>query len=263
LLIIVYFSFHTNPPIEEKKTNKIAISFLVKAGNSQSASKVVEKIEAPVEPKSPKKVIPPAEAKKEPKKPKEVKKKQVKKEVKKSNPKEKKNNNKPDKTNKIKEKKEKNKTPPKEVKPKDFDLTQDEYFEEVEDDNPLEEDPDPYFFTENTLESLDLLVREKFNIHSQIKRCYKKILDQEGAKSNAEVYAQIAISKEGFIDFDRVVILDFYRYSDPLEVEFHNSVDIVIKSLKFCNPIRNLPIDKYDAWREIDLKFDVSGQEEI
>ena len=146
-------------------------------------------------------------------------------------------------------------------------LDQDKTTEELLADDSQEEDDkdeedidegeiDQYSFTENTIESLNLLAREKFNIQNQIKRCYKKAIDQSGIKNKTVINAHIIIAKDGFIDLSAVTIKDFYRYENPKEVGFRQAVDIVKQSLKFCSPIRNLPQDKYEVWKEIDLQFE-------
>ena len=295
LILLVYFSFNFSPPPEVEKTSKIAISFVVKAGNSDTANQAIKPIQtlAPAQttkeeivpevkpiPKTPeakpiqKKSKPKPQPKKPLPKPKTVAKKdQTKVDPKKSKPKEKdaktqankikEPNKKPDakqepekpkeeeKKSEVKEKIKKDQ-PDKKEKADDKPAPEEEKDDEDVDESELSQ----YSFTENTIESLDLLAREKFNIQSQIKRCYKKALDQSGSKNKTVVNAHIVVAKDGFIDLSEVIIKDFQKYDDPQETDFHQAVDVVKQSLKLCSPIRNLPQDKYDIWKEIDLQFD-------
>jgi hypothetical protein len=34
-------------------------------------------------------------------------------------------------------------------------------------------------------------------------------------------------------------------------------IDNIKRALDLCSPLRNLPIEKYDSWKEIILQFDV------
>jgi hypothetical protein len=131
---------------------------------------------------------------------------------------------------------------------------------ETEDEDAQDEEESPesqYSFTENSIESLDLLVREKFNIQTQIKRCYKKAL-QENGEDSMLINAHIFIAQDGFIDLDVVVFkIPPEKVKNGVEDEdFVKAKETVKKALKFCSPLRNLPQDKYDIWKEIDLQFD-------
>ncbi|MFT5703924.1 MAG: outer membrane biosynthesis protein TonB [Rickettsiales bacterium] len=286
VLILVYFSFNLAEPIKEEKTSKVAISFVVKAGNSDNSNQAISKVQTPIiqTPKleAPKEMIPEivADQKKPKEKPKSKdkssKKDQAKSEPKKSKPKDltpkpepktepkkiepKKIEPKKPEPKKIEEDKPKEKKPKEEAK-----LETKSEIENVDDENKdldLDESEDgtknqepEQSFTQNSIESLNLLAREKINIQSQMKRCYRKILDQMEIENIATINVHIFIEEDGYIDPKKVVIKDFHKYSDPKEEEFRNAVDVVKKSLKLCSPIRNLPQDKYDIWKEIDLEF--------
>ncbi len=126
-----------------------------------------------------------------------------------------------------------------------------------EDESEEETADEQYSFTENSIESLDLLGREKFNIQTQIKRCYKKATGENG-DNKVVTNAHIFVAKDGFIDLDVVV---FKNVPDQMKngvesEDLRKAKETVKKALKFCSPIRNLPQDKYDICKEIDLQFD-------
>ena len=107
----------------------------------------------------------------------------------------------------------------------------------------------------NNIESLDLSAREKFNIQSQLKRCYKRAISESGYSSEIQVIIKIEISQEGYIDSNLENIIDQKRYTDPKDAKYKISIDNTRRSLELCSPIRNLPLDKYDIWKEIMLDF--------
>jgi hypothetical protein len=297
LILLIYFSFNPTPPqIEIDKTLKVAVSFVTQAGNSSSDNSPTQQPPLPTIPTEmpkplppevkPKKAHPITKSKKSKPKPKKldvVKKSKPKQEEKKFKPKEdevKSSDSKikePNKKDDAKQDKEKSKLEEKKPEIKE-EIKKDEKVEseKVEsekdksdsktDDNVKEDDIDDeenaqesqYSFTENSIENLDLLFREKFNIQTQIKRCYKKALEESGKNNTSVINAHIFISKDGFIDLDVVVFkIPPEKIKNGIEdADFTKSKETVKKALKFCSPLRNLPMDKYDIWKEIDLQFD-------
>jgi hypothetical protein len=120
----------------------------------------------------------------------------------------------------------------------------------------IEEDSSQDYVGARDLQTIDLSTREKFNIQSQIKRCYRKAIGETENDSKVTINIHVVIDKDGSIDLDSASIKDYEKYNDPKEVDFHIAVDNVRRALSFCSPLRNLPSDKYDVWREVDLRFD-------
>jgi hypothetical protein len=143
-----------------------------------------------------------------------------------------------------------------ELEPKPKEIAKEEEKEESQDIEDNNEDSSQNTIGSKDLQTIDLSTREKFNIQSQIKRCYRKAIEDAEADSKVPVNIHIVIDKDGSIDFDSAVIVDFEKYNDPKEVDFHIAVDNVKQALSFCSPLRNLPSDKYDVWKEVDLRFD-------
>ncbi len=106
----------------------------------------------------------------------------------------------------------------------------------------------------NNLESIDLSAREKFNIQSQLKRCYKKILDSNKNRSEFVILIKAKITKDGYITSDLDSLVDDERYDS--DSGYKSAIDNVNKTIAFCSPLRNLPLDKYDVWKEVVLEFD-------
>jgi len=273
LIIAVYSSFSFNSPIEIDKTTTVAINFVNKATeNSNNKNAILQVAQgskspvlAPLNPISKKKA---SLIKKVEPKPKKSKPKQKQK----SKSIEKKLEVEPkivaDKALELKKNdviKPEEKEP--DIKKEEIkkELEEKEVELETEDDTEDQEDENQYSFTENDIESLDLLVREKFNIQNQIKRCYQNALKEEG-DNKMTINVHIFIAQDGFIDLDSIIFKEFAQYKKSSKMqeenkyqgsfeEYKKALETVRKALKFCSPVRNLPQDKYNIWKEIDLQF--------
>ncbi|MFM8186435.1 MAG: hypothetical protein ACKN9I_05865, partial [Alphaproteobacteria bacterium] len=103
-----------------------------------------------------------------------------------------------------------------------------------------------------------LSARETVNIQSQIKMCYKRALEESGFESKTKIVVKIQISIDGYIENDLDDTVDFEKYNDPTFKDYKIIIDNVKRALELCSPLRNLPKEKYDSWREVSLQFDLS-----
>lgn len=108
----------------------------------------------------------------------------------------------------------------------------------------------------NNIDNMDLSAREKLNIQSQLKRCYKRAVDETRINSKTKVLIKVRIAEDGYIDSDLDELVDMKRYNDPSEPHYKIAIDNVRRALDLCSPLRNLPLDKYDVWKEAILEFD-------
>ena len=104
------------------------------------------------------------------------------------------------------------------------------------------------------LENLQLSAREKFNIQSQLKACYKRAIGSE-SKSNFITIVKVKILQDGTIDFDAENIINNDQYTDQKNTNYKKHMDIIIRTLELCSPLRNMPSDKYEIWREFTIEF--------
>ncbi len=107
----------------------------------------------------------------------------------------------------------------------------------------------------NSIENIDLSAREKFNIKSQLKLCYKRAIDETELKSNEKILINIKISKEGYISSNLDEIIDNKIYNNPEKSSYKIAVDQVKRALELCSPLRNLPLDKYAIWVEVLVEY--------
>ena len=106
----------------------------------------------------------------------------------------------------------------------------------------------------NTIENLNLSPRQKFNIQSQLRRCYKKMLDENKPSHKVVVLVKASLNQDGYITTNLDEVVDKLQYA--ANKDYQITIDNVRKAINFCSPLRNLPVDKYDVWKEVTLEFD-------
>jgi len=106
----------------------------------------------------------------------------------------------------------------------------------------------------SNLENLNLSAREKFNIQSQLKSCYYRSTVNSN-KNKIPLVIRVRILADGTINFDAEKIIDAERYNDPKESDYRMAIDNIVATLEFCSPLRNMPSDKYDIWKEFAIEF--------
>jgi colicin import membrane protein len=104
-------------------------------------------------------------------------------------------------------------------------------------------------------QSIGLSAREKLNIQSQLRRCYKMAINEAQLDGKIKVIVKVQIDRDGIIDFPFDQMVDSNRYNNPTEIDYKKVVDSVRKAVDFCSPLRNLPPEKYDAWKDVVLEF--------
>jgi hypothetical protein len=106
----------------------------------------------------------------------------------------------------------------------------------------------------SNLENINLSAREKFNIQTQLRRCYKRAIG-DNTDNKLKIVIVAKINKDGFINSNLDEIIDMQKYNDLQNGDYKIAVDNVKKALSFCSPLRNLPLDKYEIWKEVLLEF--------
>jgi hypothetical protein len=107
-----------------------------------------------------------------------------------------------------------------------------------------------------TVENSGLSSREKLNILSQLKMCYHHAIQQSKNVSNLKFIVEVEISKDGYIQSKFESLIDKKRYLNPLNSEYKAMIDNVKKALELCSPLRNLPVEKYEMWKNLILNFE-------
>lgn len=101
--------------------------------------------------------------------------------------------------------------------------------------------------------SLPMAVSEIDAIRSQIAKCWNV---PAGAKDahNLKVTIEVKLAQDGKV-LDAQVGGDRSRYGDPI---YRAAADSARRAVLKCSPLQNLPADKYDTWRDMELTFDPS-----
>lgn len=98
-----------------------------------------------------------------------------------------------------------------------------------------------------------LTLSEKDAIRAQIERCW---IVPAGARDAESLVVEIRV----FLNPDGSLlkppeIVDGERMSEPGQEFFRAAAESARRAVQKCNPLRNLPIAKYQSWREIELTF--------
>lgn len=278
LLLAIYANFNLKKP-EENKTSEIAVSLIAFDGNNTSSNmnkqsindekkkleQSAQKKEMDEEMKSPKQ-SPKNEVKEKPKK---LAKSKVAKAIKKPSFEEKvqefKNTNQQEQKEEAQEIRDNNAVSESQDKHQNDmshekkDLGADKKSDQEQETNKNNSDAKSNSSeTLNSLENMDLSAREKFNIQLQLKRCYHAAIDETKLSSDMKVMIKVQISKDGYIDSDIEDLINMERYNNPAETKYKIAIDNVRRAIDLCSPLRNLPLDKYDIWKEAILEFDES-----
>ncbi len=102
----------------------------------------------------------------------------------------------------------------------------------------------------------ELSVREKFNIQSQLKLCYHRASQENKPSNKTKIVIEIEINKEGKIETNVDDLINYELYDDPAEKDYRIVIDNIRRAIDLCSPIRNLPQEKYDIWKEVILEFE-------
>lgn len=111
----------------------------------------------------------------------------------------------------------------------------------------------PQFDESKDIENINLTPREKFNLKTQIKRCYIWATSQNNYVNKVKIKFSINISELGFIETNIKDIINKKRYKT--NKDYQKSVDNAIKTIELCNPIRQLPSNKFDILKEINIEI--------
>jgi hypothetical protein len=151
------------------------------------------------------------------------------------------------KTNKNKDEKQNESLKPQE------DLGLNKKDEEKQLEEEIGESPTPEI--PNNIESLNLSSREKFNIQSQLKRCYARAIEESKLNSKTKISTKVNLSRDGYIESNLEDIIDEELYNNPKGIDYKIAVNNARRALDLCSPLRNLPLDKFDIWKEVIFEF--------
>ena len=152
-------------------------------------------------------------------------------------------------------KKESKKKPEKQLVKKTIEQNQEdiwfEKFLNLEQKNKEKE----YLLAIKSIKAIGLSNREKFNLYSQVKSCFKRAIEESGKDSFKRILVKIKISENGFITSDIADLEEMIQFKEFEKEKFAISVYNTKRAIEICNPLRGLPKDKYEIWKEVILDF--------
>ncbi len=103
--------------------------------------------------------------------------------------------------------------------------------------------------------SKPLALSEIDAIRGQFIPCWRMPIGAKDPKSLAAL-VRITLQSDGTVLTAELAASQRSRYaSDPF---FRAAADAAIRAAHQCSPLKNLPVDKYNSWRDLELNFDPS-----
>jgi hypothetical protein len=118
---------------------------------------------------------------------------------------------------------------------------------ETADELPPTEAVRPTTSAQMTLSEIDA-------IRAQVEQCWSVPAGARYAE-NLMVRVRIYLRRDGGLAQPPEVV-DTLRMSMPGEEAFRTAAESAVRAIMKCEPFKNLPAEKYDRWRDIELNFD-------
>ena len=83
---------------------------------------------------------------------------------------------------------------------------------------------------------------------------YSEIKDKI-EKLNINVSVNVHVMLNGIIDYNNMIFTNQIELSKVDKKILHKITISIVKTLKGCSPLRNLPKDKYGIWKRMNIKF--------
>ena len=101
--------------------------------------------------------------------------------------------------------------------------------------------------------TLPLSITEKDAIRGQFVKCWRMPAGAKEAE-NLATRVRVKVSQSGEVTEVRLVTSDIARYQT--DSFFRAAADSAIRAVWKCSPLQNLPPEKYETWRDMELNFD-------
>lgn len=100
---------------------------------------------------------------------------------------------------------------------------------------------------------LPMSLSEKDAIKNQISKCWTVPAGAKDAQ-NLLIVLRVQYEKDG--SFINVTLADQSKSRYAKETFFRAAADSAMRAVRMCTPLKGLPPEKYDTWRDIELYFD-------
>lgn len=107
--------------------------------------------------------------------------------------------------------------------------------------------------SQNYDESMPLSLSEKDAIRSQIARCWSV---PAGAKDAHDLVVVLKLQYEQDGSLIKVALANESKARYSRDSFFRAAADSAMRAVRQCSPLQNLPPDKFNTWRDMELTFD-------
>lgn len=98
----------------------------------------------------------------------------------------------------------------------------------------------------------NLSISERDSIVQQISQCWSMPAGAKDAQ-NLAVMLHLSLEKDGTVRDVKMVDNARYENGDSF---YRAAAESAMRAVKKCSPLKGLPKDKYETWKEIDMNFD-------
>lgn len=102
-------------------------------------------------------------------------------------------------------------------------------------------------------ESLPMSMSEKDAIRSQFAKCWSVPAGAKDAHSLI-VVLEISVEMDGRVSQVKLASASQSRYNS--DQFYRAAADSAMRAVHQCSPLKNLPVDKYGTWKQMELTFD-------
>jgi hypothetical protein len=110
-------------------------------------------------------------------------------------------------------------------------------------------------FKQNQAEELSK--KETLAIQEQLAVCYKDAIIRSGVKPIVPISIDFSLNRHGYINTKSIKLAILDKKNRHTKEEYALAVEMIKTIIVLCNPIKNLPLLKYNSWEKINVVFDI------
>ena len=102
-------------------------------------------------------------------------------------------------------------------------------------------------------DAIPMSMTEKDAIRSQFIPCWRAPIGAKDA-ANLVVKVKVQVQADGTVLDVHIIDSQLSRYNS--DTFFRAAADSAVRAVHICSPLKNLPADKYNSWKDMELTFD-------
>lgn len=107
----------------------------------------------------------------------------------------------------------------------------------------------------------DLSARDKIQIQTQLVSCYKRAIQYNNHNSKITINVQVDLQRNGTMLINKAKMQPEDSTIPHSGELYEQAIQNAKLALTYCNPLRNLPKDKYFLWKHLSFSFDTENLE--